>query len=160
MIFAAFSVGLMLAGVAGGEVSGPCGLATRAEVESVLGGPQVVVPADQIGEETAPYCLWASEGRRVEAKVTIWSPDELQVLGLKDADAYFSKLRQEFPNDAVRYINGVGERAFEGEFEASAALRASGTIVVLKSGRVAVFEFIHVVPGDAHVFVANVVSRL
>jgi len=118
------------------------------------------VPPDQIGEQTAPYCLWASEERRVEAKVTIWSPDELQVLGLKDADTYFSKLRQEFPNGTVRYINGVGERAFEGEFVASAAMRASGTIVVLKSGRVAVFEFVHVVPSDAHAFVANVVGRL
>lgn len=159
MIFAAFSVGLIFAAV-GADAGGPCELATGVEVEHVLGGAPVPVPADQIGEETAPYCLWASEGRRVEAKVTVWSPDELQVLGLKDADAYFSKLREEFPNGTVRYINGVGERAFEGEFEASAALRASGTIVVLKSGRVAVFEFVHVMPGDAHAFVANIVSRL
>lgn len=167
MIFVAFSVSLALAAAgvepavsAATEEAGPCGLATTAEVEHLLGGPEVAVPADQIGEETAPYCLWASEKRRVEAKVSIWSADELPVLGLKDADAYFSKLRQDYPNDAVRYINGVGERAFEAEFVASAAMRASGTIVVLKSGKVVVFEFVHVVPGDAHAFVANVIGRL
>lgn len=145
---------------AAADPAGPCALATAVEAELVLGATAIDVPADQLGEATAPTCLWASEGRRSEAKITIWSADELPVLGLSDAADYFSKLRQEFASDAIRYIEGLGERAFEAEFAPSAALRASGTIVVLKADRVAVFEFVNVVPDGAHNFVASVIERL
>lgn len=159
MLFVAVSVTLLLSGAAGAPV-GPCALATQAEVETLLGGAPVNVPPDQIGEETAPYCLWASEGRRVEAKVTVWSVDELPVLNLPDAESYFSKLRREYATESVKYVEGLGERAFEAEFVASAAMRASGTLVVLKTGRVAVFEFVNIVPAEAQAFAANVTSRL
>ena len=139
---------------------GACSLATAAEAEKVLGATAIDVPPDQIGEETAPTCLWASEGRRAEAKVTVWSREELPVLGLPDAASYFSKLRQEYATESIRYLEGLGERAFEAEFSPSAAMRASGTIVVLKADHVAVFEFVNVVPTGAHTFVASVVERL
>jgi len=159
MLFATISATLLLSGAVG-TLGGPCELATRTEVLSLLGSAPVAVPPDQIGEETAPYCLWSSEGRRVEAKVTVWSANELPVLNLSDAESYFSKLREEYPTETVRYVEGLGERAFEAEFVASAAMRASGTLVVLKTGRVAVFEFVNIVPAEAQVFAANVTSRL
>lgn len=159
MLFAAISATLFLSGVVS-EPVGPCALATNTEVERLLGGVAVDVPVDQIGEATAPFCLWASEGRRVEARVTIWSADELPVLNLPDAESYFSKLRQEYATESVKYVEGLGERAFEAEFVASAAMRASGTLVVLKTGRVAIFEFVNVFPAEAHAFAATVIGKL
>jgi hypothetical protein len=159
MILATIIVTAWLGGAAT-QPAGACALATAAEAEKVLGSSAIDVPPDQIGEETAPTCLWASEGRRAEAKVTVWSADELPVLGLSDAPSYFSKLRQQYATEAIRYLEGLGERAFEAEFVPAAAMRASGTIVVLKADHVVVFEFVNVVPAGAHNFVANVVERL
>jgi hypothetical protein len=159
MLIASIAFAAWLGGAAV-QPGGPCALATSVEAEKVLGAAAIDVPPDQIGEETAPTCLWATEGRRAEAKVTVWSADELPVLGLNDAASYFSQLRQQYATEAIRYLEGLGERAFEAEFVPAAAMRASGTIVVLKSGRVVVFEFVNVVPSGAHNFVANVVERL
>ena len=160
MLDLVFSVTLLLSGALSPS-TGPCGLATSSEVERVLGGAAVEVPASEIGEETAPGCLWASASREVEIKLTIWSADELPVLGLKDARSYFAKLKAEFAaQDGIVALADVGEQAFAADFTPMATMKANGTIVVLKSGRVIVFEFSSVFARDAHGFAANVVGRI
>jgi hypothetical protein len=138
---------------------GPCGLATVAEAERVLRGRVVPVPADQIGEETAPYCLWATKGRAREIKLSIWSADELPVLGLQDAESYFVDLEAGARrDDSFRYVDGFGLRAFEVGFS-SADRRSDGTVVVLKGGRVLVLDFVGVDARDAQPLAALVATR-
>jgi len=113
----------------------PCSLASEEEIARVLGGAIVPVPVDQIGEETAPYCRWATAGRRREIKLTIWSEAELPVLNLTNAESYFVQLEAEArARPGFVYLDGFGARAFEAE----------GTIVVLKTGRVMVVDFVGV----------------
>ena len=89
--------------------AGPCALATTAEVEALLGAAAVDVPASEMGEETAPGCLWATAGRASEVKLTIWSQDELPVLDMPDAAAYFAKLHAEAVSSGrVMPLGGVG----------------------------------------------------
>lgn len=154
-----FSAALSLAGAAGSE--GPCTLASAGEVEQVLGGAPVPLGPDEIGEETAPSCQWATAKRDARVKLALWSPDELTVLGLPDAESYYAQLENvtTLYEDIVA-IEGIGQRAFEAAHEPASALARDATIVVLKSGRVAVFEFSHVVPVEAHAFAASVMGRL
>ena len=67
------------------SVAAPCDLASQAEIEKLLDAPIVAVPATEIGEETAPACLWATGQRQNEVKLTIWSEEELPVLNMLDA---------------------------------------------------------------------------
>ena len=139
----------------------PCALATAAEAEVVLGAVAVDVPASEMGEETAPYCLWASAGRANEVKVTIWSEAELPVLDMPDAAAYFAKLHaQAVPGGRVMPLAGLGERAFASDLYPKASGKADGSIVVLKEGRVLVFDFVNVASHEAQTFVASAVGRL
>ena len=138
----------------------PCDLATKYDVEVVLGGTAVDVPPSEIGEETAPFCLWATAGRAVEIKLEIWSKDEAAVLELPDTASYFNKLHsQAVASGRVTPLAGVGERAFAADLYPKASGKADGTIVVLKAGRVLVFDFKDVVSRDAQTFAAAVVAR-
>jgi hypothetical protein len=129
----------------------PCSLASRDEVERTLGGREVAVPVEEIGEETAPYCRWATARRKAEIKLTIWSAAELPVLNMPDAESYFMQLEAEARLEpGYRWFDGVGVRAFE----------ADGTIVLLKSGRVVVFDFAGVPRDRAITFVTAVAPRL
>jgi hypothetical protein len=140
---------------------GPCSLARDDEVLRVLRGAVVEVPADQMGEETAPYCLWATAGRKVEVKLTIWSRDELPVLNLTDAESYFVKLEAAFRGEGrVVALDGFGARAFEAGFAEAETQAANGTIVILKSGRVSIFDFSNVAVRDARAFAVRVAGRL
>lgn len=137
-----------------------CDLATTDEIEHVLRGSAVDVPASVIGEETAPYCLWASAERAVEIKITIWSQDELPVLDMPDAATYFLKLHSEaVASGRVTPLGGLGERAFAADLYPKATGGADGTVVVLKAGRVFVFDFKDVVSRDAQAFAASVMGR-
>ncbi len=125
----------------------------------MLHGRTVPVPANQIGEETAPYCLWATKGRAREIKVSIWSADELPVLGLRDAESYFVNLEAEaMRDDSFRYVDGFGLRAFEAGFS-SAGRPSDGTIVILKGGHVLVLDFVGVDVREARPFAALVATR-
>ena len=140
---------------------GPCALATMAEVEAVLGAVAVDVPASEMGEETAPYCLWATAGRAMEIKLTIWSQDELPVLDMPDAAAYFATLHAEaVPGGRVMPLGGLGERAFASDLYPKASGKADGSIVVLKDGRVMVFDFSNVTSREAQAFAVRVAGRL
>jgi hypothetical protein len=119
----------------------------------------VPVPADLIGEETAPYCLWATTGRAREVKLAIWSADELPVLGLADAETYFAALEAEAAHDdGFTYLDGFGLRAFEFGFPSTGGA-GDGTIVVLKDRRVLVMGFAGVDARDARSFAALVATR-
>jgi hypothetical protein len=139
----------------------PCELATADEVHRVLGGATVDVAASEMGEETAPYCLWATAGRPVEIKLTVWGKDELPVLNMPDAGTYFLKLHSDaVASGRVTPLGGLGERAFAADLYPKATGRTDGTIVVLKRGRVFVFDFKDVISRDAQAFAAVVMGRL
>ena len=115
----------------------PCALADVTDVERVLGGAIVPVPVEEIGEETAPYCRWATARRKAEIKVEIWSDAELPVLNMPDAESYFVKLEAEARSlPGFMPLDGFGARAFE----------ADGTIVLLKAERVIVLDSVRVHP--------------
>jgi hypothetical protein len=129
----------------------PCTLVADDDVMRVLGGAIVPVPVEEIGEETAPYCLWATAGRRREIKLTIWSEVELPVLNLADAESYFVRLEAEArERPGFVYLDGFGARAFE----------ADGTIVLLKTGRVIVVDFTRVRPEHMRWLVARMTAGL
>ncbi len=139
---------------------GPCDVAATDEVERVLGGAAVDVPASEMGEETAPYCLWATAGRAAEIKLSIWGQDELPVLDMPDAGTYFLKLHSEAAAAGrVMPLGGLGERAFAADLYPKANGKADGTIVVLKAARVFVFDCKDVVSRDAQAFAASVMAR-
>ncbi|MFM9863624.1 MAG: hypothetical protein ACKVRO_08455 [Micropepsaceae bacterium] len=139
----------------------PCDVATTDEAERVLGGAAVDVPASEMGEETAPYCLWATAERAAEIKLTVWGPDELPVLDMPDAGAYFLKLHSEATaSGRVMPLGGLGERAFAADLYPKANGKADGAIVVLKAGRVFVFDFKDVVSRDAQAFAKSVMARV
>lgn len=139
----------------------PCALANQSSIEMILGGPTVPVPASEMGEETAPYCLWATSGRANEVKLSIWSSDELPVLNMPDAATYFAKLHAEaVEGGRVLPLAGLGERAFASDLHPKASGKADGSIMVLKQGRVIVFDFTNITSRDAQAFAAQIVSRM
>jgi hypothetical protein len=139
----------------------PCDLATKAEVEYVLRGAAVDVPVSEIGEETAPYCLWTSARRDVRVKVAVWSKDEFPVLGLADAESHYRQMENlaGLFEEIIR-LDGIGQRAFESAHEPETASARDATIVVLKADRTIVFEFTNVAPASARLFSARVSARL
>jgi hypothetical protein len=145
LIFAA-----LLHGSAAFASEDPCALADANDVERVLGGAIVPVPVEEIGEETAPYCRWATAGRKAEIKLEIWSDDELPVLNMPDAESYFVKLEAEAQSQpGFMPLDGFGARAFEGD----------GSIVVLKSRRVIVVDFAGVRVEHARWLVGRMAAR-
>ena len=100
-------------------------------------------------------CLWATSDRVAAIKLSIWSADELPVLGLRDGESYFVRRERESRAEAgYAAIDGFGLRAFQSGFAAG-----EGTVVVLKNGRVAEFEFAGVDARDARSFVRLVMER-
>jgi hypothetical protein len=139
----------------------PCALATATEIEELLGGGPVPMSPDEIGEETAPSCIWATGERDVAVKVAVWSAEELPVLGMANADAYYRKLEAEASGQGrIAAFDALGERAFETSGVPETALPRDGTIVVLKKERVIVMDFTHVAPEEARAFAKKVAGRL
>lgn len=129
--FIIFAAALLFGGAAFAS-DDPCELAARDDVERVLRGVIVPVPVDQIGEETAPYCLWATAGRKAEIKLSIWSREELPVLDFADAESYFTRLEAEAQSElGFGFVDGFGVRAFQG----------ASAIVMLKNERVIVLDY-------------------
>jgi hypothetical protein len=140
----------LLHGSAAFASEGPCALADHDDVERVLGGAIVPVPVDEIGEETAPYCLWATARRKAEIKLTIWSEAELPVLNMPDAETYFLALEADArTRPGFVLLDGFGARAFE----------ADTAIVLLKNGRVIVVDFTGVRAENARWLVGRVAAR-
>ena len=159
-MFHALTLVLSLTSAAAG-VASPCEAPSNDEVERLLGGTIVAVPASEMGEESAPSCLWATAGRANEVKITIWSADELPVVDMPDAASYFLKLHGDATaGGRVMPLAGLGERAFVADLYTKATMKADGSIVVLKDGRVIVFDFTDVNSREAQGFAATVVGRL
>lgn len=138
-------------------VVSPCDVVTRVDVERVLRATAVDVPASEIGEETAPSCQWSTAKRDAKVKVSIWSKDELPVVGMKDAASYFAKLRAD-EKGAVD-LPRTGDQAFS-SLVLYATGKSLGTIVVVKGERLFWFEFERVYARDAKAFVARVIARV
>ncbi len=138
--------------------SAPCGLPTPEEIERLLGGPAIHVPPTEIGEETAPFCLWATDHRQREIKLEVWSKDDLQVLGLRDADAYYARLKTTEAG-VPENLAGAGERAFVSGLKPDAGMMASGRIVIQSRGRLYLFTFTSVRSGSERLFVQHIMHK-
>ena len=146
---------LVFAAAVSAAFAGPCEAVTAAEAERVLGEASVPVPLELMGEETAPSCIWATAGREKEVKISVWSEAELPVVGMKDAAAYYAKMRAD--TTGAKEMAGLGDKAFV-VFDGQKA--ASGLVAVLKGDRLITFEFGRVDLVQAKVFVAAVMGRL
>ena len=139
--------------VLGATIVSPCDVVTKGEVEKLLRGRAVDVPASQMGEETAPSCLWATAGRHTEMKLSIWSKDELPVVSMPDAASYFAKLKAE-EKGAVDLP--IGDRAFASAPDGD----IYGRIVVVKGERLFTFEYARVNAREAQKFASRVMARI
>ncbi len=151
MLSAAFAAALSAAFVS------PCDVATDADAAALLHAVPVPVPASEMGEETAPSCLWASESRASEVKISVWSQEELPVVGMADASAYFAKRKDDA--ESVTDLPNTGDQAFA-SFSTPRRGKSSGEIVVLMGDRLVTFEFGNVRANEAVAFVAAVMERL
>ena len=151
ILFAVLAVALSAAPV------GPCEVATQGEIERVLGGATVPVPSSEIGEETAPSCIWATAKRKSEMKMSVWSDAELPVVEMKDARSYFEKLKAD--EQGAQALAGVGDAAFA-SFDLLRTGQVSGLIAVVKGDRLFTFEFGRVKKAEATAFVAAVMGRI
>ena len=134
----------------------PCALANQSSIEMILGGPTVPVPASEMGEETVPYCLWATSHRENEIKLTIWSKDELPVLNLPDAASYFKKLEAEASTQSpIERLPNIAAPNFVSGLIPSPGRTSNGTIAVLKGEHLYVFDFTQTSAGHERTFVAN-----
>lgn len=134
----------------------PCERAEPADIKALIGGPAVPVPSEEMGEETAPGCMWSTRHREREVKLTVWSKDELPVLDLPDAIAYFEKLISEArASGSAENLPSLGSRAFISSFKSKPGQETQGQIVVLKEDRLFVFDFMRTTRGPERAFVAN-----
>ncbi|MBP6013978.1 MAG: hypothetical protein KBA31_17255 [Alphaproteobacteria bacterium] len=144
---------LFAAAMSAAVIVSPCDVVSKQEVEKLLHGRAVDLPSSEIGEETAPSCLWATAGRHTEMKLSIWSKDELPVVSMPDAASYFVKLKAE---EAGAIDLPIGDRAF-----ASAPGRdVYGRIVIVKGEKLFTFEYARVNAREARAFAARVMSRI
>ena len=146
---------IVFAAAVSAALAGPCEVATAQEAERVLGEASVPVPPELMGEETAPSCIWATAQREKEVKISVWSAAELPVVGMKDAAAYYAKMKADTTGAAA--MPGLGDKAFA-TFDRQKA--ASGLVAVLKGDRLITFEFGRVNQVEAKAFVAAVMGRL
>ena len=140
--------------VLGATIVSPCDVVTKGEVEKLLRGRAVDVPASEMGEETAPSCLWATAGRHTEMKLSIWSKDELPVVSMPDAASYFAKLKAE--EEGAVDLPKVGDSAFASVPNGG----VYGRIVVVKGERLFTFEYARVNAQEARKFAARVMARI
>lgn len=135
----------------------PCDVATDADAVALLHTAPVPVPSSEMGEETAPSCIWATKGRASEVKISVWSQDELPVVGMADAAAYYAKRKADA--EAATAVADTGDQAFA-SFSAPIKGKSSGEVVVLMGERLVTFEFGDVRAKEANAFVAAVMGRL
>ena len=151
MLSAVFAAALSTAFVS------PCDVATKADATALLHAAPVPVPASQMGEETAPSCLWATKNRASEVKISVWSQDELPVVGMADAAAYFAKRKADAQSPTS--LPDTGDQAFA-SFMTPHKGKSSGEVVILIGDRLVTFEFGNVRADEAKAYVAAVMKRL
>lgn len=128
------------------ETPDVCQLASSKAAAAVLGAPHKPMSPEEMGEETAPMCMWATADRRKSVKLQVWSKDELQVIGFYDAKSYFDKLQKDYAKNGakVEAIAGAAEPAFYIENKRTIKNMNFGSVVFLRGERIVIAEFVRV----------------
>lgn len=136
-----------------------CSLARNEDVRALLEGERVAVPANQLGEATAPYCLWATNGRMTEMTLEIWSPEDLEAVLQTDPQSYYEKrwhdagsVRQDWP--------GAGDAAYYAAFEGDDPANSVVEIVVRQGDLILVFNATRITTTKALAFAKTVSGRV
>jgi hypothetical protein len=143
-LFAMSALGL--ASPARAETPDVCELASSKTAASVLGAPHKAMTPEEMGEETAPMCMWATADRRRSVKLQVWSKDELQVIGIYDAQSYFDKLQKDYLRNGgkIRPIQGAAEPGFYVENVRAIKNMNYGSVVFLRGERILIADFVRV----------------
>jgi hypothetical protein len=144
IVFAACAMGMP--GSASAETPNVCELASSKSAAAVLGAPHKPMTPEEMGEETAPMCMWATADRRKSVKLQVWSKDELQVIGIYDAQSYFDKLQKDYLRNGgkIRTIEGASEPGFYVENVRAIKKMNYGSVVVLRGERILIADFVRV----------------
>jgi hypothetical protein len=128
------------------ETPDVCDLASTKTAAAVLGAPHKPLTPEEIGEETAPMCMWATADRRKSVKLQVWSKDELQVIGIYDAKSYYEKLQKDYEKNGTRIqaIQDAAEPAFYVENKRAIKNMNFGSVVILRGERIVIADFVRV----------------
>jgi hypothetical protein len=144
----AFCLSLLIAASAPVHAETPdvCDLASTKSAAAVLGAPHKAMTPEEMGEETAPMCMWATADRRRSVKLQVWSKDELQVIGIFDAKSYYDKLQADYSKNGgkVQMIAGAPEPAFFIENKRAIKNMNYGSVVILRGERIVIADFVRV----------------
>ncbi len=123
-----------------------CALASPNAAVAVLGAPHKPMSAEEMGEETAPMCMWATADRRRSVKLQVWSKTELQVIGIYDAKSYFDKLQKDYTKNGgkVEAIAATAEPAFFVENKRAIKNGNFGSVVILRGEQIVIADFVRV----------------
>jgi hypothetical protein len=145
---AAFIGYALLAGAANAEPLDVCALSSAKAAAAILGSAPAPVDPDATGEETAPFCLWATPNRRKSVKLQVWSAAELQVIGVYDAQTYFEKLKTDYAkNGRVQPVADSSDPAFFVETKRPLKNQNFGSVAVLRGELLLIVDFVNV-PAD------------
>jgi hypothetical protein len=137
----------------------PCETATPEEVRTLIGSEPVDVPADQLGEATVPYCLWATAGRTREMKVEVWSAEDMEAILQTDPQTYYEKLWHDAGSVRTEW-SGAGDAAFYSPYESPEGTERAISIVVRKDDRIILFDGQNLDPDAALKFAARISTRM
>lgn len=123
-----------------------CELASTKTAAAVLGAPHKPMTPEEMGEETAPMCMWATADRRRSVKLQVWSKTELQIIGIYDAKSYFDKLQTDYTKNGgkVETIANAAEPAFFVENKRTIKNMNYGSVVILRGERIIIADFVRV----------------
>ena len=144
------------------ETPDVCELASTQAAAAVLGTTAHPMRPGEMGEETAPYCMWATQDRRRSVKLQVWSKAELQVIGIYDAKDYFEKLQKDYVKNGgkVEPIAKSPEPAFFVENRRQMKNMNYGSVVLLRGERIMIADFVRVPVEKVIDLAQNAASRL
>lgn len=144
--FALFAFALAVCAPAYADKPDVCELASSKSAAAVLGAPHKPMGPTEMGEETAPMCMWATADRRRSVKLQVWSKDELQVIGIYDAKTYYEKLQKDYSQNGgkVEAIAASAEPAFFVENKRAIKNGNFGSVVILRGERIVIADFVRV----------------
>lgn len=136
-----------------------CSLASDSEVRAILDAERVDVPADQLGEATVPYCLWATNGRITEMTLEIWSPEDLEAVLRTDPQSYYEKRWHDAGSVREDWV-GVGDAAYYAAYEGDDPEKSVVEIVVRRGRLTLVFNATRITTVKALAFAKAVSGRV
>jgi hypothetical protein len=145
-VFALAAFWLFIGVAAQADTTDVCELASTKAAAAVLGAPHKAMTPAEMGEETAPMCMWATADRRRSVKLQVWSKDELQVIGIYDAKTYYDKLHAEYGKNGgkVKPVDGANQPAFYVENVRAIKNMNYGSVVILRGERIVIADFVRV----------------